>query len=162
MTGYGVVVWLHVLAAAAWVGSMIFFATVIVPIVRRMEPAAAAAVVRDVGRRFRVFGWVALGTLLITGAFNLSYRGVTWDAFTSGAFWETSFGRVLSWKLGLVAVVIIATACHELMASPSAAGPRDPSGASRVRRRASLLGRFVMVVSLAILFLAVVLVRGLV
>lgn len=161
MIGYGVVVWLHVLAAAVWVGSMVFFAAVVVPFVRKLEPQAAAPLIRTIGVRFRALGWVALGALVVTGAANLYYRGLTWEMLTSGAFWTAGFGLVLGWKLGLVAIVVIATALHDVLAASPA---RHPAGAARAeqlaRRRASWLGRFVMVVSVVILFLAVALVRG--
>ncbi len=161
MIGYGVVVWLHVLAAAVWIGSMVFFAAVVVPVVRKLEPQAAAPLIRKIGVRFRALGWLALSALVVTGAANLFYRGVTWEMLTSGAFWSAGFGLVLGWKLGLVAIILIATALHDVLASSPVRGRLGSARDQQLaRRRASWLGRFVMVVSLVILFLAVALARG--
>jgi len=158
MLDYGVVVFLHVAAAAVWIGSMAFFAAVVVPVVRKMEPRSAAPLIRHLGARFRVLGWVALGVLFAAGVLNLHYRSVTWADLASRTFWSGGFGRVLAWKLALVAVVVVATSLHDVLASAPASPSEDQ--VRRARRRASWLGRFVMGLSLVILFLAVALVRG--
>jgi uncharacterized membrane protein len=162
---YALSIWLHLVAAAAWVGSMIFFAAVAVPVLRRDETRAAApALLRLLGARYRVLGWIALGVLIATGISNLHYRGVTWALLLDGAFWSTSFGRALGWKLSFVLLVVILTAAHEALTGKRAVAAleRDPSsaGAARTRRAASWLGRVVLLASLAILFFAAALVRG--
>jgi putative copper export protein len=142
---YALSVWLHVVAATAWVGSMIFFAAVVVPVVRRAE--GAPQLVLALGRRFRVLGWLSLGVLLATGATNLAFRGIGWALLADRAFWSTAFGRALAYKLALVTFVLAATAAHDRW-----------SGGSR--RAASWLGRLVLLASLAILYFATALVRG--
>lgn len=165
MTLYALSVWIHVLAAAVWVGSMMFFAVAVVPVVRRQEVRnAVPSLVRLIGARFRALGWVSLGTLVVTGTVNLHYRGIGWALASDPAFWSTAFGRALAWKLALVAVVVIMTAAHDALAGRRALDALerapDSDAARRVRRVASWLGRGVMLVSLAILFFAVALVRN--
>lgn len=163
MAAYTISIFLHILAATAWIGSMIFFATVVVPVLRRPEmKTSAPALLRVLGARFRVLGWISLGTLLMTGATNLYLRGITLAVLMVPAFWSSGFGRVLGWKLGTVGLVIVATIGHELMAGQRQLDTmeRDPAAGERFRRRASLLGRVVMLLSLVILFFAVALVRG--
>ncbi len=162
---FAVLIWLHVVAATAWVGSMIFFATVAVPVLRKPEVRAAAPrLMRLLGARFRVLGWVSLSLLVVTGVTNLVARGIGWSTLGDATFWGTSFGRSLAYKLALVAFVLVATFAHELLAGRRAldALERDPTSpqAVRTRRMASWLGRSVMLASLAILFLATTLVRG--
>ncbi len=165
MWSYTLCVWLHILAAAAWVGSMVFFAAVVVPVLRRApDPRATAELVRAVGRRYRVLGWIALGVLLVTGVGNLYFRGIGWSDLMSPAWRASPFGRALMWKLGLVDLVLLATAGHELLTGKRAleAMARDPGSpaALRARRAASWLGRATMLLSLLVLYLAVALVRG--
>lgn len=74
-TLYLVSVWLHIVAAMAWVGGMLFLVTVLVPLLRTpaMRPQAAE-LFNALGRRFRIVGWVAIGTLVVTGLFNVTMR----------------------------------------------------------------------------------------
>src|SRR5690242_18736621 len=140
---YRVSVWLHLIAACAWVGGILFFAVVLAPVVRQQEPARAAALVRAVGRRFRSLGWVSLGALAVTGATNLLSRYSLADLATA-VFWTSPFGTVLTTKLALVAAVILVTIVHDAAGvRAAAAAARDPGAreTAQLRRLASWLGR---------------------
>lgn len=163
-TLYTLSVFLHVLAACAWIGAMIFFAVAVVPVVRRPEfRGLFADVVRQVGVRFRVLGWACLLVLVATGIVNLALRGFL-TQLTMGPFWATDFGRTLAYKLVAVLLVVAATAAHDLLFGKSAMArlQRDPTSpaAQRARRMASWLGRSTLLLSLAVLLFAVWLVRG--
>lgn len=165
MSAYALSVWIHLVAATAWVGSMIFFAAVTVPVVRRPDVRAAApGLMRQLGARFRVLGWISLSVLVVTGVTNLRFRGIGWTLLRDPAFWRTSFGRALACKLALVAFVLVATGAHDVLTGVRAldALERDPGSrqGARTRRVASWLGRVVLLASLAILFFATALVRG--
>ena len=158
-------VWLHVAAATAWIGSMLFFAFVVVPAMRVPEAAAGAhALLVALGRRYRVFGWSSLAVLFVTGVANLFLRGIGWSLLASRAFWSSDFGRALGIKLAVVALVIAATTAHDVWtgtdAAKAARANRGSPAARGYRRRASLLGRSTLVLSLIALFFAVTLVRG--
>jgi uncharacterized membrane protein len=162
---YIVSVWLHIVASMAWIGSMLFFAAVIVPAMR--DPAAVAGspvLLRIVGQRYRVFGWTALGVLIATGISNLYFRGIRCATLVDPAFWSTGFGRALAWKLGLIALVLLATTAHDVWMGTAAAKKvledRATDAAKAYRRRASILGRATLILSLAVAFFAVQLVRG--
>lgn len=147
---YTTSVYLHVVAACAWIGSMLFFAVVVVPVLRRPEHGAdVRALVRRMGMRFRVFGWVCMVLLLTTGVLNLAMRGVTLGTLGLAAFWTSDFGRALAYKLSAVAVVLMLTAAHDAFSTRPEA-----------RRLASWLGRATLLVSLVVVLLAVWLVRG--
>lgn len=165
MTVYLLSVWLHVLAAAAWIGSMVFFAAVVVPLLRRPDMRASApSLIRLLGARYRVLGWVALATLLVTGVANLYYRGIGWTVLRDPEFWAGAFGKLLAWKVALVGVVVVLTALHEVTVGKRAVDAlesgSDRARANRIRLAASVLGRLTMLVSLVILFLAIAMVRG--
>lgn len=165
MTAYVLCVWLHILAATVWIGGMVFFATVIVPVLRRPEVSRGSApLLRLIGARFRVVGWIALATLVVTGILNLRFRGIDWPVLSDSRFWATGFGRTLARKLGLVLLVTIAARAHDVMigrrAIEALERAPDSSEAKRTCRWASWLGRLALLLSLAILFFAVALVRG--
>lgn len=109
-------------------------------------------------------GWIALATLAGTGILNLRFRDIDWPVLSDSKFWATGFGRTLVWKLGLVVLVLIAAGAHDLLigrrAIEALERAPDSSKAKRTRRLASWLGRLTLLLSLAILFFAVALVRG--
>lgn len=152
--------WLHIVAAASWVGSMVFFATILVPLLRtEVLRDRAPKVIALVGARYRVLGWVALTVLLVTGATSLALRGLTLEVLTTAAFWSDGFGRLLAYKLALVAVLVAFTLAHEVLARRDSTAT-SPAERERTRRHSSLLGRALLLVSLAIVLLAVAMVRG--
>jgi copper resistance protein D len=154
---------LHVLAALLWLGGMFFFALVGAPVLRRLEPAALRArVFRELGEAFRTAGWIAIAVLLVTGALNLALTGVLRGGQLSHpAFWASSYGRALAWKLAAVATMIIISAVHDFVLGPRA-GRLDPGSpaALRARARAAWLARINALVGLGLVFAAVRLARG--
>jgi copper resistance protein D len=164
---YQLSVFVHLLSAVVWVGGMLFLALVIVPAIRHLPPAERGALLSAVGRRFRTIGWLCIALLIATGMLNAGYRGLTWDLVLSGRFLEGWFGQVLAIKLALVAAMIGLSAYHDFVVGPSATRlleRGDPSTAGlamRLRRRASLLGRLNALLALAVIALAVLLMRGL-
>jgi putative copper export protein len=148
---YELVVTLHILAAAAWIGGMLFFALVIVPAVRRTQgPEGARVLLATVGRRLRTLGWLLIGVLVVTGAANLRFHGIGWGTLREPAFWRTDFGRALGYKLALVAGVVVLSIAHDVWAR-----------ASSSRRLSSWSGRIILLLSIGIVFFAVAIVRGL-
>src|SRR5262245_27553195 len=113
----------HVLAALAWVGGMIFVALVLVPVARRLgAPALRTRLVRDTGVRFRTVGWIALALLLLSGLGNVWLRPylLTLPRFQV--------------KLALVALALLLSVVHDFVVGPRAG---RPGAAPALRRRAS-------------------------
>ncbi|MBX3232472.1 MAG: DUF4149 domain-containing protein [Labilithrix sp.] len=147
-TLYTFVVVVHVLAAALWVGGMGLFALVVVPVAKRtLDEERARALLHGIGLRFASVGWYALGTLVVTGALNLHLRGLD-AALATADFWRSPFGHTLAAKLGVVALVALASVAHA----------RDARRGDRMR--AAKLGRAILVLSVVVVVLAVMLVRG--
>lgn len=157
-------VWLHILAASVWLGGMVFFAAVIVPVMRNDAlREKVGALVHELGVRFRTVGWTCLVLLLVTGLYNLHYRGLLDDLLTT-SFWGTSFGQILAIKLVLFGVVLTISGVHDFFIGPRATellqkDPNDPR-AQRMRKAASRFGRANLLLGLAVVALAVTLVRG--
>ncbi|MCS7313476.1 MAG: DUF4149 domain-containing protein [Acidobacteria bacterium] len=160
-----VFVWLHVVAAAVWLGSLIFLALGVLPVLRRPEYRTVyGPIVHAVGLRSRWIGWVALAVLVLTGLHNLAALGFGWSHVVSGQIWAGPFGRALAWKLVWVGVIIGLNLVHDLWLGPRVtrrwqANPDDPS-LRWVRRAAAWLGRLVVLLTLVVFYLAVMLRRG--
>ena len=163
---YLVAVWCHVLAAILWIGGMAFLTLVVVPALRAVDLGQRRVeLLHHTGVRFRNVAWIALGVLIATGIAILWLRGIGWAALTSVAFWNTSFGRVLAVKLLLVTAIGASSVLHDFVLGPRAtqqlrADPSSPE-ALRLRRTVTLLGRGNLLLALAVVALAVTLVRGL-
>jgi len=161
---YVLSVWIHVLAAVTWIGGMFFLVLVVVPWLRRGDRAQAAALLRDTGIRFRKVGWTVFVILIVTGSFNLWFRGVRLGDLVNPEWLATPFGRAVAYKLAAFALVLALSAVHDFFVGPQAAveGAKDPDSprAKRLRGLASVLGRVNVVLALVIVWLAVVIVRG--
>ena len=155
-------VFIHILAAAVWVGGMAFIALALVPVLRREEnKGQAMRLIRETGHRFRTVGWVSMGVLILTGMFNMHFRG--W--LTAGVpFWTGTLGNILSLKIMLVLVMFILSGIHDFYVGPGAtnAWREDPTSekAMHYRKAASYMGRVNMLLALVVIALAVILVRG--
>ena len=157
-------VWLHILAATAWIGGMFFLVLVVVPWLRHNPGTDAGAFLRDTGLRFRSVGWVCFAVLLVTGSFNLWTRGVRFGSFLDADFRQSPFGHSVLVKLSLFTAVLVVSAIHDFGVGPRAteaiaADPRSVES-QRLRRQASWLGRINALLALALVAVAVTLVRG--
>ncbi|HSE83998.1 MAG TPA: CopD family protein [Thermodesulfobacteriota bacterium] len=134
------IVLIHVLAAIVWLGGMFFIALVIVPSLKKIEPAEKRfQVLSATARRFRTVSWIAIPILLVTGVLNAMNRGVTIDLISSGMLFSSLFGQVLTIKVTLVFVMIILSAIHDFVLGPrlinilEASNP-NPGSASKIKR----------------------------
>jgi uncharacterized membrane protein len=164
-TLYLVSVWLHIIAAMTWIGGMLFLVTVLVPLLR--TPAMrdrALELFHVLGIRFRVVGWIALGTLVVTGIFNVLHRGYTLEQLFTGQAFYGPWGHALAGKLFLVALIVLSSVVHDFYIGPKATklGREAAPAAQRekLRRVASWMGRMTLLLALAVVAIAVVLVRG--
>jgi copper resistance protein D len=158
-------VWLHILAAVAWVGGTLFLVIVLVPAMRRPEfGAVSPALIRLTALRFRWVGWVCFCIFAVTGVSNLAARGIGIKELRDGAFWQGSFGLTLAIKLVLVAAILLVSAFHDFFLGPRAAAAweahRGSADTLRLRRQAVRLGRLNLLLALAVILLGSMLVRG--
>lgn len=163
-TLYLVSVWLHIVAAMAWIGGMLFLVAVLVPLLRTPSlRSQAAQLFHAIGTRFRVVGWVAIGTLVVTGVFNVTMRGYSVGQLLSGDAFVGRWGTALALKLTLVAVIVIASGVHDFWLGPHASALARADAPAPVREKwrrvASWMGRMTFLLALAVVALAVTLVR---
>jgi putative copper export protein len=163
---YHLVVFVHVLSAIVWVGGVLFLALVAIPVLRGLPDRQRADLVTAVGLRFRGIAWGCILLLVLSGIATLAMRGIGWDDVRTGRLWQTPFGRVLAWKLVVVAAMVALGACHDFVLGPASAraghsgDPADARAARVLRRRAAWVGRAIALLALLVVALAVLLVRG--
>jgi putative copper resistance protein D len=93
---------MHLVAAAAWIGTLVPLALVLGA---AGPDVASVAIARKVTVRFSTFGIVSVATLLVTGTINTWYL-----AGSVPALIETDYGRLLLAKIALfLGMVAIAT-----------------------------------------------------
>lgn len=136
-----IVVWLHLLGAAVWVGGLLYGSHLLLPALARGERGCLGLLARA-----RVAGWSALGLVVLTGLDNLRRVGLTpW----------------LAAKLVLVIGLLALAADRDFARLPRAAraieGGADPAAALVGLRR---LDRVLAALAAAVLFLAVGVARG--
>jgi copper resistance protein D len=158
--------WIHVVAAATWIGGSLFLVIVLVPALR--DPTVGERgmdLVHRVARRFLPVGWACFALLLVTGVFALlvRHRGAL-DLVATGGFWSSAGGTVLAWKLTLVGCILVLSALHDFLLVPLAARAWRANGTSprvgRLRRAARWAGRLNLVLGVLVVGLGVALVRG--
>lgn len=157
-------VWLHILAAMAWIGGMIFLVAVIVPALRHPDLRdRAASLIALSGRRFKHIGWGCLLVLGVTGVTNLTFKGLG-PALATAEFWDAPFGSLLKMKLHLVALVVVLSVIHDFWIGPRAVEAMreqpDAPRTLRLRKAASWMGRVNFLLALGVVALAVMLWRG--
>ncbi len=154
---------LHVLAALLWLGGTFFLAAVGAPVLHKVEPPELRAeLFLKLGVQFRKVGWASIAVLVATGVANLHYRGLLrGGVMHNAAFWSSSYGHALAWKLGSVAVILILSVIHDFVIGPAAS--RYPAGspeALHYRGLAAWMARVGVVVGVVLVVAAVRLARG--
>lgn len=144
--------WAHLTAAAVWTGSAVFFAAAVSPVLRRHLPLPQrAAVMDDLGRRYRKIGWASLAVLAATGFLKQRWLLGSLD------YWRSGHGFLLAEKIGLVLLVMALTYLHDVRWSPArrtAAVDPDSPAYKKALRAVVWSGWAVLGLSLAVLWMA--------
>lgn len=163
-TWFVVSMWLHLAAAIVWIGGLAFISMVLVPTLRApaLRPQALV-LLRVTGRKFQRIAYASFVTLAVTGVANLYFKAGGSLAVV-GALWPTPYGRLLAAKVLLVLAIVALSLYHDFVVGPQAARALEADAASgaaqALRRRASWLGRINALLSLVVMTLALLLVRG--
>jgi len=101
----------HNLAAAFWIGSVVFNHFLVRPALRLIPAAHAVVIAQRVGTLFLYTGWTALGLLLLTGLLRLYYDGRLFLLFSLSLYTQPP-GRslllmILCWLVIVTNVAII-------------------------------------------------------
>jgi len=155
---------LHLIAAATWIGSMLFFVFILVPYSKnRYDREEYIEFLNDIGLKFRWLGWTCLFTVAITGAF-LSDIISGWEAFTTPDGHSNPPASTIAWKMVGGVVLFISAALHDFRYGPRAIECMKEKGdcdeSRKLRGKASNFGRLNLILSIIIFWLGVSVIRG--
>ena len=117
---------LHLIAAAAWVGSLVPLALMLA--VTGSDPVSLA-VARTATLRFSTLGIASVATLLVTGIVNTWYLAGSVDALI-----ETDYGRLLLIKIALFFAMVGVAAVNRTWLTPRLVNDTDATAPQRARR----------------------------
>jgi putative copper resistance protein D len=137
--------WLHLLAAAVWLGGLAFQGHLLLPLLRQpgSESAVAAAL-----KRARRIAWAALALLVLTGVYNLT-------ALPPPATWaEGGILRPLALKLFLVVVLLMLSAHRDFaLAARLIRAAEAGRGVEPAARTLARVDRALLLLGVALLYL---------
>ena len=147
--------WIHLLAAATWVGAQVMMVAVVVPSVRPLGPDDRHTVMTRVTTRFGYLGLASLLFLVVTGIDNIS-------RFSPDNMFDMRYGYILATKIALVIAVVLLTAYHAMVVGPrllalQTEAPGDVEGARKLRARSIAASSMTLLFSIIILFCAALL-----
>ena len=143
-----VLVVVHLLAAAVWVGGTVALVFVGVPVVRTLEGETRARAMKLLGQRWRPIGYGALFVLGVTGV-PLAAR--EWDS-------SETFHWVLLAKVALAVCLVSVSYAHNFVLGPRVAEEMR-AGSRASYRKLVFVGWISLALTLAVPVLGVVLAR---
>jgi len=157
-----IITWIHLVAAAIWVGGSLFIGIVFSPLLKTMTNSIEERmqIMIRVGRRFNKVAVPSLIILMVTGLYTSHVLLSKPDLLVS-----TSYGTFLIIKIILVIALIITYAVHvrvirkdveEKIMSNKMPEPEI----QKLRKKIIILGEITVVLSIAILFFASLLDAG--
>ena len=157
-----IVTWIHLIAAAIWVGGSLFIGIVFSPLLKTMTDSVEERmqIMIRVGKRFNKIAVPSLIILMITGLYTSHVLIGKPDLLVS-----TSYGIFLIIKIILVIALIVTYAVHvkvirkdveEKIMSNQMPEPEI----QKLRKKIIILGEITVVLSVAILFFASLLDAG--
>ncbi len=118
---------LHLIAAAAWLGTLVPLALLLGVAV---NDAAALATARAATLRFSTLGIVSVGTLLCTGLVNTWYLVGSAPALTG-----TGYGRLLLIKIALFLTMVVIASVNRLELTDRLVEEQSPAAVNDARRK---------------------------
>lgn len=157
-----ILTWIHLLAAAIWVGGSLFIGIVFSPILKTMSNSLEERIqiMIRVGKRFNKIAVPSLVILMVTGLYNSHMLLSKPDLLMA-----TSYGTFLTIKIILVLALIITYAIHVRVirkdVEDQVMSKQMPiQQIQKLRKKIIILGEITVVLSVAILFFAALLDAG--
>ena len=108
-----VVDWLHLVAAALWVGGMLYIATSYLPALRRSTVAERARSLVTVLPYYSPWALAGVVIMAVTGPLSATIELNSWEQL-----FATAYGRTLVVKVLLVGALLLTSAVHVLLLRP--------------------------------------------
>jgi copper transport protein len=111
---YSVVIdWLHLMAAALWIGGMLYILFVYLPVLKRRPLNERARSLLVILPQYSPLAIAGVVLMTITGPFSASFHLTSLDQFLT-----TAYGRTLVVKIVLVGALLLTSAYHVLWLRP--------------------------------------------
>jgi len=154
--------WAHLVSASIWVGGSIFIGIVLAPLLKTISESVEerVAIMIRVGRKFNKIAIPSLAILIGTGLYNSS------NILSKPEFLlSTNYGIILVIKIILVISLLVMFAIHVRIIRTEIEkkiGSKEmlPEIVQKLRSKIIFLGRIMVFVSVAILFMAALLRSG--
>ncbi|MBA0908682.1 MAG: CopD family protein [Nitrosarchaeum sp.] len=157
-----IILWVHLLSAAIWVGGSIFIGIVFSPLLKTMSDSVEQRlqIMIKVGKRFNKIAVPSLIILILTGLYNSHIL-----LSKPELLFATSYGNFLIIKIILVISLIITYAIHVRVIRKDIEEKimlqqLSPQQIQKLRKKIIILGEITVVLSVAILFFASLLNAG--
>ena len=157
-----IITWVHLIAAAIWVGGSLFIGIVFSPLLKTMTNSVEERmqIMIRVGRRFNKVAVPSLIILMVTGLYNSHVLLSKPDLLVA-----TSYGTFLIIKMILVIALIIIYAIHVRVIRKDVeekimSNQMPEIEIQKLRKKIIILGEITVVLSIAILFFAALLDAG--
>lgn len=135
--------WVHLLAAAVWVGGLAQLALAVPAVQRRLVERWRVQLLAAVIPRFSLVAGLSVAVLTLTGLVQAA-----WLAGAVEALWSTAYGLALTLKLVLLVPMLALAAFHFLRLSPRLREVARQGSAKALRGAAALSERFRLSVTL--------------
>lgn len=162
MTGYTFVLWIHLLAATAWVGPQVFLFLVAIPAIRSIDQAPLRVRALEVlTSRYNTLAWGAMALLIVSGILTAGDR-----LQTIGDPFSLRYGWLLLGKVILVGLAVALSAWHSFYLGPRlldlqraaiTAGPRVERQLWMLRRQSLAVSALNLSIAIIILLIVAVL-----
>jgi putative copper export protein len=156
------ITWVHLISASIWVGGSLFIGVVLAPLLKTIAESVEERlmIMIRVGRKFNKIAVPSLGILIATGLYNSYYI-----LNKPETIFSTNYGIILTIKIILVIVLIIIFAIHVRMIrfdveKKIEAKEMSQESIQKLRSKIISLGRIIVFISIAILFMAAMLDAG--
>ena len=157
-----IITWIHLVAAAIWVGGSLFIGIVFSPLLKTITDSTTERmqIMIRVGRRFNKIAVPSLIILMVTGLYT-SHALLAKPDLLIG----TSYGMFLTVKIALVVALIVTYAVHVRVIRKDIeekimSNQMQASEIQKLRKKIIILGEITVVLSVAILFFASLLDAG--
>lgn len=153
---------LHVLSAMIWVGGMIFYVIVFIPVIRNPElKDQKLRLLQLTAIQFRNISYYIFSVLILSGTGILYLKGF----FQNGInleLWISNIGYMFITKIILFTILFLSSLYHDFVTGPKTFTylTTDPVRFERYRKTSSFFGRFNLLVSLTIAIFGIFVSRG--
>ena len=151
-----IITWIHLTSAAIWVGGSLFIGAVLAPILKTMSYSLEERLqmMIRVGRRFNKIAIPSLIILIGSGIYN------SYSFFNNfELLFSTSYGNLLTIKIILVIALIITYIIHVRIIRKDIeeqimSKKMSEQQIKKLRSKIIILGEIIVIISVAILFMA--------